>query len=74
LTRQADEEATQEAAQAEAAKKAVRCQARVPLVNFETMISVDYSALRQLDWFAEARDKDLEDSRFWCLNQKLIYE
>jgi hypothetical protein len=38
------------------------------------MSSVEYSALRQLDWFAEARDEELEDSRFWCLNQKLIYE
>jgi hypothetical protein len=70
LTCQADEEA----AQVKAAKKAARCQARVPQVNFETMSSMDYSALRQLDWFAEARDKELEDSRFSCLNQKLIYE
>jgi hypothetical protein len=35
---------------------------------------MDYSALRQLDWFVVARDEELEDSRFWCLNQKLIYE
>jgi hypothetical protein len=54
LTCQADEEAAQEAAQAKVAKKAARRQARVPQVNFETMSSVDYSALRQLDWFAEA--------------------
>jgi hypothetical protein len=38
------------------------------------MSSVEYSALRQLDWFSEARDEELEDTRFWCLNQKLIYE
>jgi hypothetical protein len=70
LTRQAEEEA----AQAKAAKKAARRQARAPQVNFETMSSVEYCALRQLDWYAEARDEELEDSRFWCLNQKLIYE
>jgi hypothetical protein len=38
------------------------------------MSSVEYSALRQLDWFADARDEELEESRFWCLNQQLIYE
>jgi hypothetical protein len=56
-----------------AAKKVARRQARVPQVNFETMDSVEYSALRQLDWFSEERDEELEDRRFWCLNQKLIY-
>jgi hypothetical protein len=64
LARQAEEEDAQEAAQAKAAKKAARRQARAPQVNFETMSSVEYSALRQLDWFAEARDEELEDSRF----------
>jgi hypothetical protein len=49
LARQADEEAAQEAAQAKAALKAARRQARAPQVNFETMSSVEYSALRQLD-------------------------
>jgi hypothetical protein len=28
------------------------------------MSFVEYSVLRQLDWFAEARDEELEDSRF----------
>jgi hypothetical protein len=74
LSRQAEEEAAQEAAQAKAVKKDARRQARAPQVNFETMRSVVYSALRQLDWYAEARDEELEDNRFWCLNQKLIYE
>jgi hypothetical protein len=36
----------------------------VPRVNFETMSSVEYSALRQLDWFSEERDEELEDRRF----------
>jgi hypothetical protein len=66
--------AAQEAAQAKEAKKAARRQAKAPQVNFETMSSMEYSALRQLDWFAEPRDEELEDRRFWCLNQKLIYE
>jgi hypothetical protein len=38
------------------------------------MSSVEYSALRQLDWFSEARDEELEDPRFWCLAQQGIYE
>jgi hypothetical protein len=46
LARQADEEAVQEPTQVKAAKKAARRQSRVPQVNFETMSSVDYSALR----------------------------
>jgi hypothetical protein len=46
LDHQAEEMAAQEAAQAKAAKKAAHCQARAPQVNFETMISVEYSALR----------------------------
>jgi hypothetical protein len=36
-------------------------------VNYETMNSVVYSALRQLDWYSEARDEELEDTRFWCV-------
>jgi hypothetical protein len=68
LARQADEEAAQEAAQVKAPKKAARRQARVPQVNFKTMSSMEYSALRQLDWFSEERDEELEDHRFWCLN------
>jgi hypothetical protein len=46
LTHQAEEEAAQEAAQAKAAKKAARRQVRAPQVNFETMSSVEYCALR----------------------------
>jgi hypothetical protein len=38
------------------------------------MSFVEYSALRQLDWFSEARDEELEDPRFWCLAQQGIYE
>jgi hypothetical protein len=38
--------AAQEAAQAKEAKKAARHQAKAPQVNFETMSSMEYSALR----------------------------
>jgi hypothetical protein len=38
------------------------------------MSSVEYIALRQLDWFSEARDEELEDPHFWCLAQQSIYE
>jgi hypothetical protein len=46
LDRQAEEMAAQEAAQAKATKKAARRQVRAPQVNFETMSSMEYSALR----------------------------
>jgi hypothetical protein len=38
------------------------------------MSSIEYSALRQLDWYSEARDKELADTRFWCAAQKGIFE
>jgi hypothetical protein len=37
------------------------------------MSSVDYTTLRQSDWYSEARE-DLADTRFWCVAQKGIYE
>jgi hypothetical protein len=42
---------------------------RPPQINYDAMSSVEYSALRQLDWYSEARDEELEDPRFWCLAQ-----
>jgi hypothetical protein len=37
------------------------------------MSSVDYIALRQSDWYSEARE-DHADTRFCCVAQKGIYE
>jgi hypothetical protein len=77
VTRQAEQEATREAAKekaARAAKRAARNPSRAPRINYETMNSVEYSALRQLDWYSEARDEELEDTHFWCVAQKGIYE
>jgi hypothetical protein len=77
VSQQAEQEAGQEAARekaARAAKRAARNPSWVPRVNYETMNSVEYSALRQQDWFSEARDEELEDTRFWCAAQKGINE
>jgi hypothetical protein len=77
MARQAEQEDEREAAKekaARAAKKAARNPSRVPWVNYDTMNSIEYSALRQLDWYTEARDEELDDTRFWCVAQKGIYE
>jgi hypothetical protein len=52
VTRQAEEEAAREAAKekaARAAKRAARNPSRAPRINYDTMNSVEYIALRQLD-------------------------
>jgi hypothetical protein len=77
VTRQAEQEAAREAAKEKAArvaKRAARNPSRAPRINYDTMNSAEYSALRQLDWFFEARDEELEDTHFWCVAQKGIYE
>jgi hypothetical protein len=77
VTHQAEQEAAREAAKkkaARAAKRAARNPSRAPQINYDIMNSVEYSALRQLDWFSEVRDEELEDTRFWCVAQKGIYE
>jgi hypothetical protein len=69
MARQAEQEAEHEAAKekaARAAKRAARNPSRVPRVNYDTMNSVEYSALRQLDWYTEAIDEELDDTHFWC--------
>jgi hypothetical protein len=50
-------------------KRAARHPSRAPRINYDAMNSVEYSALRQLDWYSEARDEVLEDPRFWCFAQ-----
>jgi hypothetical protein len=39
------------------------------------MNGVSYFALRQNDWYtAQQRDVDIEDRRFWCMEQLFIYK
>jgi hypothetical protein len=45
-------------------KRAASHPSRAPRINYDTMSFVEYNALRQLDWFSEARDEELEDPRF----------
>jgi hypothetical protein len=61
MIRQAIKEAAREAEKEQVAKRAARRPAREPRVSFEAMSSVEYSALRQLDWFSQERDEELED-------------
>jgi hypothetical protein len=57
------------------AKKAAQAnKGKTPRVNYKTMSSVSYSALRQNDWYAtQARLVHIEDRRFWCPEQLYIF-
>jgi hypothetical protein len=77
VAHQVEQEAAWEVAKEKAAravKRAARHPSRAPWVNYDAMNSLEYSALRQLDWFSEARDEELEDPHFWCFAQQCIYE
>ncbi|KAM0887545.1 hypothetical protein ACQ4PT_028956 [Festuca glaucescens] len=44
-------------------------------INYKDMDSVDYAALRQKNWYEdEERDLDIEDRRFWCMEQIFIFK
>ena len=44
-------------------------------VNYKDMDSVAYSALRQKNWYEDVeRELDIEDPRFWCMEQLFIYK
>jgi hypothetical protein len=46
-----------------------------PRVNYKTMSSISYSALRQRDWYiSQQRAVYIEDCRFWCMEQLYIYQ
>ena len=46
-----------------------------PRPNYHIMDSVEYARVRHKDWYTQNdRDTDIEDSRFWCLEQQFIYE
>jgi hypothetical protein len=39
------------------------------------MYSIDYAELRKKNWYVDGeRDLDIEDTRFWCLEQLFIYK
>jgi hypothetical protein len=62
VTHQAEEEAAREAAKekaARAAKRAARNPSRAPRINYDTMNSMEYIALRQLDYFLRQEMKSL---------------
>jgi hypothetical protein len=40
--------------------------------NYAKMNAVDYSQLRQGDWYLSARDTSLDDHSFWCQAQEHI--
>jgi hypothetical protein len=58
------------------AKKAAQAnKGKSPRVNYKTMSSVSYSALRQNDWYAtQPRLVHIEDRRFWCPEQLYIFQ
>ena len=45
-----------------------------PRINYRTMNLIEYSAMRQRNWFDEPRDQDIENRHFWCKEQLGIYE
>jgi hypothetical protein len=39
------------------------------------MDSVSYAAIRQKNWYEDVeREFDIEDSRFWCMEQLYVYK
>ena len=43
--------------------------------NYKEMNPVDYATLRQNDWYEDdERDLEIEDSRFWCMEQLYIFQ
>jgi hypothetical protein len=77
-TRQKKREAVRKVREADKGKKAKAFRGRkgkAPRVNYKTMNTVSYSALRQLDWYtSQQRLVDIEDRRFWCMEQHYIYQ
>ncbi|KAK1608531.1 hypothetical protein QYE76_032204 [Lolium multiflorum] len=43
--------------------------------NYKSMDSASYPAMRQKNWYEDrGRDDDIEDKRFWCLEQEFIFK
>ncbi|KAK1608874.1 hypothetical protein QYE76_032547 [Lolium multiflorum] len=43
--------------------------------NYKTMDMISYAAIRQKNWYADVeRELDIEDRRFWCMEQIYIFK
>ncbi|KAK1649256.1 hypothetical protein QYE76_067061 [Lolium multiflorum] len=43
--------------------------------NYKSMDGVSYAAIRQKNWYEDVqRDDEIEDTRFWCLEQEFIFK
>jgi hypothetical protein len=44
-------------------------------IKYKDMDIIDYVALRQKNWYEDdERDLDIEDLRFWCMEQLFIFK
>ena len=65
------------AEQSRKARKGVskRRKGKEPRLNYKAMDPTTYSSIRHRDLFAEnERDTEMGDNRFWCADQRWIYE
>ena len=42
--------------------------------NYRDMGSVDYAQMRQKDWYKKPRDEEIEDPKFWCMEQFYVHK
>ena len=72
VTRQHNREATRKIKTPSDVKK----KGKGKRINYkEDMDGIDYSALRQLDWFEdEERNEGVENGNFWCMKQNHVYD
>ena len=53
----------------------LRRKGKAPRENYKTMDIISYAALRQKNWYEDVeREVDIEDPRFWCMEQLYIYK
>ena len=75
VTLQRAKEELREAAEEKKKRAAMRRKGKTARLNYKTMDSIEYAALRQKDWYEDVpRDEDIEDTNFWCMEQLFIYK
>ena len=42
--------------------------------NYRDMNSVDFALMRQKDWYKKPRDEEIEDLKFWCMEQFYVHK
>ncbi|KAK1667046.1 hypothetical protein QYE76_055205 [Lolium multiflorum] len=53
----------------------IRRKNKAPRENYKSMDIATYAAIRMKNWYEDvARDDEIEDKRFWCLEQEFIYK